>query len=142
MKWQYVDVEMQFIHYPASAVKNGKAHTLPLTSLAQNLIPTRGASPYMFPARGNDARPYNGWSKTTEKLKCAVGFSDWCLHDLRRSAASGMARIGGQPHVIERVLNHAQQGMTAIYQRHQYLDEMRSILELWSAHVQRIIKPT
>lgn len=142
LKWLYVDTEQQFIHFPASAVKNGKAHTLPLTSLAESLLPIRGASPYVFPARGNDERPYNGWSKTTEKLKRAVGFSDWCLHDLRRSAASGMARIGGQPHVIERVLNHAQQGMTAIYQRHQYLGEMRSILELWSSHVQRIAAPT
>jgi integrase len=139
LKWQYVDAEKQFLHLPASVVKNGKAHTLPLTPFALSLLPARGTSVYAFPARGNNDRPYNGWSKTSEKLKSSVGFSDWCLHDLRRSAASGMARIGGQPHVIERVLNHAQQGMTAIYQRHQYLDEMRSILELWSAHVQRII---
>jgi len=141
LKWQYVDAEKRFIHFPASAVKNAKAHTVPLTSLAESLLPTRTASPYVFPARGNDERPYNGWSKTTKKLKGVVGFGDWCLHDLRRSAASGMARIGGQPHVIERVLNHAHQGMTAIYQRHQYLDEMRSILELWSAHVQQITDP-
>ena len=49
-----------------------------------------------------------------------------------------MARMGCQPQVIERILNHSPQGMMAVYQRHHYQAEMRTALESWSKHIQRI----
>ncbi len=54
-------------------------------------------------------------------------FQPWRTHDLRRTAASGMAALGFQPHVIERVLNHvsgAQGGLVGVYQRHEYREEL------------------
>jgi hypothetical protein len=62
----------------------------------------------------------------------------WRLHDLRRTAASGMARMGIPVHVIEAVLNHrsgAISGVAAIYNRHSYLPEKRHALEAWASHV-------
>ena len=55
-------------------------------------------------------------------------FQAWRTHDLRRTAASGMAALGFQPHVIERVLNHvsgAQGGLVSVYQRHEYREERK-----------------
>ena len=50
---------------------------------------------------------YSGWSRSKENLDAAVKLKeDWTLHDLRRTAATRMADIGVQPHVIEAVLNH------------------------------------
>ena len=62
----------------------------------------------------------------------------WWFHDLRRTAASSMARLGVAPHVIERVLNHisgSQSGVAGIYNRYGYLPEKKAALELWQQHL-------
>ncbi len=67
---------------------------------------------------------------------------DWRIHDLRRTAASGMAQLAVPPHIIERVLNHttgALGGVARIYNRYGYLAEMRGALERWSGRVDELI---
>ena len=62
----------------------------------------------------------------------------WTFHDLRRTMASGMARLGVALPVIERCLNHVSgsfAGVVGIYQRHQFVDEMRTAFAKWGAHV-------
>jgi integrase len=62
------------------------------------------------------------------------------LHDLRRTAASGMARLGVAPHVVEAVLNHKSgtvRGVAAVYNRYSYATEKREALALWAEHVER-----
>ena len=69
-------------------------------------------------------------------------FQPWRTHDLRRTAASGMAALGFQPHVIERVLNHvsgAQGGLVGVYQRHEYREERRLAIMTWGEHVMGIV---
>jgi integrase len=62
----------------------------------------------------------------------------WRIHDVRRTVASGMARIGVDPHVIEKVLNHKSgiiSGVAAVYNRYAYEKEKRSALNRWAEHV-------
>jgi len=64
------------------------------------------------------------------------------LHDLRRCVASGLARLGVNLPVIERVLNHVSGsfgGIVSVYQHHNFADEKRRALELWGAHVAAIV---
>ena len=66
---------------------------------------------------------------------------NWRLHDLRRTAASGMARLGQPVHVVESVLNHrdgAISGVAAIYNRYSYADEKRHALEAWARAIERL----
>ncbi len=66
----------------------------------------------------------------------------WRIHDLRRTAASGMAALGFQPHVVERVLNHvsgAQGGLVGVYQRHEYRQERKAAIMAWGARVMEIV---
>jgi len=66
---------------------------------------------------------------------------DWRLHDLRRTAATGMAELGTQPHIIEAVLNHVsghKAGVAGIYNRARYEGEMRNALQRWADHVEQI----
>jgi integrase len=66
----------------------------------------------------------------------------WVLHDLRRSAATGMAEIGVQPHVIEAVLNHAsghKGGIAGIYNRASYAAEKANALARWDEHVASVV---
>ena len=68
----------------------------------------------------------------------------WTLHDLRRSCATGMGQIGIYPHVIETVLNHSsgfRAGIAGVYQRQPYQEERRQALDLWAAHLTRIVAP-
>jgi hypothetical protein len=69
------------------------------------LTPKPDGDDFFFPARGKGT-PFNGHSPCKRKLDQRCGVSEWTLHDLRRTFASGLASIGGQLPVIERLLNH------------------------------------
>jgi len=84
------------------------------------------------------------FSRAKELLDAEVGTSlpAWTLHDLRRTAASGMAGLGIAPHVIEACLNHQSdviRGVAAVYNRCRYEPEKREALSAWAAHVANLI---
>jgi integrase len=67
----------------------------------------------------------------------------WRVHDLRRTCASGLARLGIPPHIVDRVLNHtsgATGGLVGVYQRYEYLDERKQALNAWGECVDRIVR--
>jgi integrase len=71
------------------------------------------------------------------------GIEEWTLHDLRRTAATGMARLNIAPHVVDRILNHVSgtiRGVAAVYNRHAYLEERRTALEIWSRYVENLVR--
>src|SRR5262249_30829025 len=66
----------------------------------------------------------------------------WVIHDLRRTAASGMARLGVRLPVIEKVLNHVSgsfRGIVGVYQRHEYAAEKRHALQTWANHIEALV---
>ena len=68
----------------------------------------------------------------------------WTFHDLRRTAATGMARMNFPPHVVDKVLNHASgtiRGVAAVYNRFEYIDERREALEAWGRFVTGLVTP-
>jgi integrase len=68
----------------------------------------------------------------------------WRLHDLHRTVATGMQRLGTRLEVIEAVLGHisgSRSGIVGIYQRHRFEDEARAALTAWGEHVLRLILP-
>jgi integrase len=83
-----------------------------------------------------DERPISGYSKIKVHANQLTGFDDWRLHDLRRSAGTGMARLGIAVSTISRILNHKEGGVTKIYNRYGYLDEKRQALEAWGSKVE------
>lgn len=137
MQWDELDEGAARWTIPGDRTKNGKPHAVPLSAAALDLLAQipRTASPYVFPARGKPGQPFTGWSKAKRTLDAAANQHGWTLHDLRRTAATGMALNGTPPHVVERVLNHVSgtfAGVAGIYNRHQYADEMRAALDDWA----------
>jgi hypothetical protein len=66
----------------------------------------------------------------------------WRIHDLRRTMATGLARLGTRLEVGERALNHVSGslgGLRAVYNRYSYRDEVLAAREKWSAEVTRIV---
>ena len=90
----------------------------------------------VFP--GERGTPFSGWSKAKSALDAASGVSSWWLHDLRRTLATGLQRLGVRLEVTEAVLNHlsgSRAGVVGIYKRHDWAEEKRSALDAWSAHL-------
>jgi integrase len=135
----------------ADRTKADRAHVVPLSPIATEILgnlPRLGA--YVFTSTG--ARPISGYSKAKAALDKAVdveqkkagakSLEHWTIHDLRRTAATEMARLGIARLIIGKVLNHADRTVTGIYDRHQYLAEKRRALEVWGQYLGGLVKPT
>jgi integrase len=87
----------------------------------------------------------NGFAKAKSRLDTYIAAAGgevkpWTLHDLRRSAATHMVRLGVSEEVVGRVLNHAPKGVTAkVYALHTYAPEKRSALDRWAAELMRAV---
>ena len=67
----------------------------------------------------------------------------WTLHDLRRTLATGLQKLGVRLEVTEAVLNHvsgSRAGIAGVYQRHSWADEKRAALDAWGAHVAALVE--
>ncbi|MDK1494002.1 tyrosine-type recombinase/integrase [Sinorhizobium sp. 7-81] len=144
---------------PEERTKNGKEHVIPLSALVLQIIEALPRVGKKFLLSTTGETPVSGFSRAkkiiaAEMLALAkkeaaergldpeeVKLEAWTFHDLRRTAASGMARLGFPVHVVEAVLNHQSgsiKGVAKIYNRYQYLDEKREALTSWAEYVQRI----
>jgi integrase len=126
---------------PAARTKNKREHTVPLTAAALDIIEAMPRlCPYVFTNDGT--RPVSDFSGAKTRVAKVMGTSSWTLHDLRRTAATGMARAGADLHVIERALNHVSGsfgGIVGVYQRYRYADEVRRALEAWETLLMGIV---
>jgi integrase len=128
-----------------SRTKNHRTHVVPLPPLAREIIasvPQIEGNRFVFSTDGR--RPITGWSRTKDKLDAAMGGNvpPWRLHDLRRSAVTGMAELGIRPDVIELCVNHvsgSRAGIAGTYNRSELLTERREALERWSAHIAGLV---
>jgi integrase len=143
LRWNDLDIKERTWTQPANMNKSRRSHIIPLSNLALETIRPmpRVHDDLVFPARGKN-NPVSGYSKWKCKLDSLSGVSDWTLHDLRRTAATGMARLKVPLHIIELVLNHRSKslsGVAGIYNRHEYLDEQRNALDRWASHVENLV---
>jgi integrase len=143
MKWGEVAADLGTWTIPGARAKNGASHLVPLSSQVQTIL---RATPHV---EGNDLvfpglrGPFNGFSKAKEALDKASGVNDWRLHDLRRTVATGLQRLGVRLEVTEAVLNHvsgSRAGVVGIYQRHNWADEKRAALDAWGAYVAVLVE--
>jgi hypothetical protein len=70
--------------------------------------------------------------------------SDFIVHDLRRTATTGMAGLKIAPHVVDKILNHVSgtiRGVAAVYNRFEYTDERRAALDAWGRYVDNLLTP-
>ena len=140
----HIDQTNQTITLPAELTKNHRAHTFPLAPLTRDALASIAErNGRLFPARGNDDTTFSGWSKSKARLDQLCEIDPWTLHDLRRTFATQLASLATPPHIVERLLNHATgriSGVAAVYNRYQYMDEMRAALEQWEAKLTRLVQ--
>lgn len=135
MRWSDVDLDGKVWVIPAEMSKNGKPHVVPLSDYALRMLndmPRFEGCDLVFTTTRK--APISGFSKAIKHIHAESKTSDWRFHDLRRTAASGMARLGIAPYVVEKVLNHISgtiSGVAAVYNRYGYDAERRDALVKW-----------
>jgi len=125
------------IELPAHKVKTGKSHRIALTPMMRQVLDALPKTNMRYVLTGTDAPISHG---DAPKKAIVTSIAPWRFHDLRRSFATGLARLGVAPHIIELTLNHKPRGITAVYQRHRYDADVRAAFELWSRHVESLTK--
>ncbi len=137
---------------PGARSKNGLPHIVPLSDAAVTAlkaVPAIEGSAKLFPARSNLETGPSGFSKAQARFRVELdkrlereSGQHWTLHDIRRTVATGLQRLGIRFEVTEAVLNHvsgAKGGIAGVYQRHDWKVEKRHALEAWAAEVERIV---
>jgi integrase len=137
LRWS--EIHGDTIDLDGARTKNAQPHTIPLSALALSILgglPRVARSEFVFTATGK--APLNDWSKAKAQLG---GPPDWRTHDLRRTVATGLQRLGIGLQVVEAVLGHvgSRAGIVGVYQRHTFDTEKRQALEAWARHVEAIV---
>ncbi|MGH7014157.1 MAG: tyrosine-type recombinase/integrase [Stellaceae bacterium] len=168
MAWPEIADDLTAWTIPGARTKNGETHIVPLSDPAREIIRrllpedaaeakrameqrrTQGA--LIFPS--SVGTPFSAWSKSRGTLDAAIvkarteaasklgteaaPLAPWTLHDLRRTLATGLQRLGIRLEITEAVLNHvsgSRSGIVGVYQRHDWAAEKRAALDAWGARV-------
>ena len=163
MVWGELDRSTSTWTIPAERAKNGVAHIVPLSGSAVDELDrlSAKAAPKLtadqWPKAGfvlttTKRSPISGMTKAKRALDALVTearddepLTGWRVHDIRRTFATGLQRLGIRFEVTEAILNHisgAKGGVAGIYQRHDWRAEKRSALDAWAAHIAALVKPS
>lgn len=139
MPWAEFNQDVSLWTLPEKRAKNGRTHIVPLPRQAiaalKRLKEIGCSSPWLFPGRGG----HNPMGETTlnERLTRSnrLGIDHWCIHDLRRTGSTLLHEMGFPPHIIERSLNHIQEGVGGVYNKAQWLSERTAMLQQWADYL-------
>jgi integrase len=145
-EWREFNLNDKTWTIPDAHAKAGKGQVLPLSDWAiaefQKLKVMAGGSRFVLP-NADQTAPADPKYITRSVARCLRRFKRHKIdaftpHDLRRTGRTGLARLGVETGIAERVLNHARERIEATYDVHDYFDEKRKALELWASHLARL----
>lgn len=144
-EWSEFDRETELWKIPGGRTKNGREQVVPLNLAARTTLDELAGN-LVWPKTGfvfthKPGRPVSGYSRMKRRLdgviaKIEPSVRPWRLHDLRRTVATNMQRLGVRFEVTEAILNHVsttQAGVASVYQRHDWAQEKRDALNAWGA---------
>ncbi|MGH8627111.1 MAG: tyrosine-type recombinase/integrase [Gammaproteobacteria bacterium] len=127
---------------PGRRLKNHLAHRVPLSLLARELLHDmpRLDDRFLFSSpTGSKPTGDTSVDHAVRRNLDAFGVGRFTPHDLRRTAASHMTSMGIPRLVVSKILNHAETGVTAVYDRHSYDAEKRQALDTWGQKLEGIV---
>ena len=133
MRWDEIDGDIVYI--PSSRTKGGRGHAVPLSPLALEILdglPRTGDHVFTSGIVGD--KPVSGFSKAKKRI---TSVRDWRLHDLRRTMATHMRRLGVDRLTVSKILNHREGGVTRVYDRYSCDQEQRNAMEIWSQRLKQ-----
>jgi integrase len=154
MRRAELDLKAREWRLPGERTKNGSAHVVPLSDLALKIIKEAmaeaGEGTTLFPCGDGSLAPaavartiLRANTRTEERPLGRFGIAPWSAHDLRRTALTGMARLGVAPIILGHVANHrttTRAGVTlAVYSQCTYAQEKRTALDMWADRLTGIV---
>jgi integrase len=133
----------QTITIPAHVCKNGREHRFPFGESVALLLAALPKKGLLFPS--SSGTPFSGFSKAKTALDKEHDVAGWTLHDLRRTYATTLQKLGIRIEVIEALLNHvsgSRAGIVGVYQRYDYRAEMVDAVHIWEQHLQALLPTT
>jgi integrase len=145
-----IDKKLNWWTQPGDKTKNGYPHKVWLTPISKSIVKRAmelsGDSKWLFPSFHGDghitaqsidhAVRDNRKDNPSRNTSDVFGIPHFTPHDLRRTAATSIAGLGVSRFVLKKILNHADQDVTGVYDRHSYDKEKRLALEGWSRKLQ------
>jgi integrase len=147
--WSEINLDAATLTVPTNRMKMKVAHLIPLTPAAIAIVralPRFNGGDWLFSTTGG-RRPISGFSKFRAKFNktlAAAGAragAPFTIHDLRRTARTGLSTMSVLPFVAELVIGHQQQGIAAVYDLHRYDAEKRAALEAWERRLLGLVAP-
>ena len=146
-RWSEVDLAAKTWTLPVARTKNKREHIIPLSDSAMRIVealPRIGDKRDGFIFTTTYRSAVSGFSRAKLAIDKATGaFAEqWTFHDLRRTVATNLQKLGVKLEVTEAVLNHvsgSRAGIVGVYQRHNYADEKRAALAAWDDRLAQII---
>jgi integrase len=154
-RWSHFDLDSKLWTIPVELLKTSHArrtkpepHAVPLSPLALDLLGQlkglTGGGIYVLPAhvdkKKNRSYSERVLSRAVRQNDDHFGIEHFTPHDLRRTAASFMTKIGIPRLHVEKVLNHSTGDIAEVYDRHDYLPEKRAALDRWGEHLEILIE--
>lgn len=144
MEWRELDLTNRIWTIPGARTKNSEEHRIYLSDPALAIIKAiKRIEDCEFVFTTNGTSPSSGFSKAKTALdKITPGIAPYVIHDLRRTCATGMARLGIAVSVTEKALNHISgtlSGIVGTYQQHDYADETKEAFIAWGNFIARLV---
>ena len=138
-KWEEIDFEKAEWAIPAERMKKDKAHLIPLSKQAlamfEELKGLASGSEWVFPSRSSLKQPIALSTLNQAVRSLDLGVRDFVLHDFRRTASTHLHETGFNSDVIEKALAHETKGIRGVYNKAQYLEPRREMLQWWADFV-------
>lgn len=136
MQWEHIDISNQIWIIPPSLAKNKQEHHVPITEVALEILCSlKHSSQYVFQSPILSDAPIKSIKRQTKSVKDNTPVKDFRVHDIRRTVATYLAKIGTDRTTIGKILNHkgmaGDNSITAIYDRYSYEEEKRKALQNW-----------
>jgi integrase len=143
--WRDIDLERAV--WTIRETKNGEPHDVMLSRQAIDLLKARRAlhEVFVFPSpmdghhiaqKALGLAQYEARKEKEGKPRADPIELPWTVHDLRRTVATGLAKLGCPRVVQDRILNHVDGSVSAIYDRHRYDAEARAWLQKWADYLE------
>ena len=146
LKWEYFDFDARMITIPAEAMKiKKKIHHVPLSNITflifRNLKSLSLDSPYCFPSPTNNNKPIVAESFNRAIRRVGISKEQFTTHGNRHTAATIIGNY--LPHirrdVVDAQLHHKISGVSGIYNRADYLEERKTMMEDWSNYLNELL---
>ncbi len=145
-RWENVHLDAAEWHIPADDSKTGKPHIVYLSAQAiarfEELKMLACGSELVLPGRGSLTKPF-AHNSINDALKVALrgqAIPAFTIHDLRRTASTLLHENGYPSDVVEKALNHTIGGVRGVYNRAEYAEQRRAMLQFWADYIDKVTK--